>query len=262
MKPLFFGDSKRPLFGIYHPSNAKIFRDEGVLICYPIMHEYMRSHWALRQLAVSLANAGFHVFRFDYFGTGDSAGNGDEIDIDQWKNNIRTAAHELKDTADVTKLSIIGLRLGATLAAKTILHDIKINKIVLWDPIIDGSSYLAELKAMHKEIYKNFDGFDQANYNNNSQELLGYKIPQKFRDDLGKLNLIKPAFNDAKKIIVLSTKTSNDHSDINRQCAENSILFDYCPVDNAHLWGDAKRFYERVFVGNIPAKITEIMCQE
>ena len=75
MIPMYFGSSARKLFGIYEaPMTGSAAR--GVVICPPWGQEYLRAHRALRLLATRLCNAGFHVFRFDYSGTGDSVGDG------------------------------------------------------------------------------------------------------------------------------------------------------------------------------------------
>ena len=69
----FFGNPGSPLYGSYESPSASVRRDCGIVLCYPLMAEYLRSHRAFRQLAVRLAEAGFPVLRFDYFGSGDSA---------------------------------------------------------------------------------------------------------------------------------------------------------------------------------------------
>ena len=73
----------------------------------------MRTHWAFRKLAGFLAREGFHVLRFDYYGTGDSAGDYHESNIGQWLADIHEAADELKDRADVRDISVVGLQCGA-----------------------------------------------------------------------------------------------------------------------------------------------------
>ena len=75
MKPLFFGEANRRLYGVYHPP-AKPSR-HAVLLCYPGMQEYNAAHWMFRRLATSLSREGHHVLRFDYYGTGDSDGETD-----------------------------------------------------------------------------------------------------------------------------------------------------------------------------------------
>src|ERR1041385_3953899 len=134
MIPNFFGSSDNPLFGVYHPPRGARPRDTGVLLCYPAPQEYMRTHWAFRKLAWMLAKEGFHVFRFDYFGTGDSAGATEEGRIATWRDNVVTAARELRDLASVTKVAAVGFRLGATLAATA--RDLPLTDLVLWEPVV------------------------------------------------------------------------------------------------------------------------------
>jgi pimeloyl-ACP methyl ester carboxylesterase len=147
MNPLFFGDSERPLYGVYHPPRTRDPRDHGVVLCYPVGQEYMRAHRAFRQLATLLSKSGFPVLRFDYFGTGDSSGAADAGSFDQWLKDIGTAIDELKDNAGIEHVTLVGLRLGAALAAQVQAARTDVSNVVLWDPIVIGAAYLGELIA-------------------------------------------------------------------------------------------------------------------
>ena len=75
MTPLYFGERTRRLFGVYTPAHAAGRPARGVVLCHPWGQEYLHAHRSLRKLGDLLAAAGFDVLRFDYFGTGDSAGD-------------------------------------------------------------------------------------------------------------------------------------------------------------------------------------------
>jgi uncharacterized protein len=152
MHPFFFGAAERPLFGIYSPANPASYRDAGVVLCYPYGWEYLRSHRAFRQLGVRLSDAGFHALRFDYYGTGDSAGNAWEGNVDLWLEDVSTAVDELKDTTGLRKVSLLGLGLGATLATHVAGKRRDIDRLVLWDPVIDGADHVLELATAHPRL--------------------------------------------------------------------------------------------------------------
>src|SRR4029077_6329596 len=77
----WFGPPDRRAFGWYHaPLGAP--RDMAVVLCPSLGHESVCTHRAYRPLAEQLATLGFPVLRFDYHGTGDSAGtdrDGDRV---------------------------------------------------------------------------------------------------------------------------------------------------------------------------------------
>jgi uncharacterized protein len=145
MNPILFGASRQPLFGVYQPSKARRARETGVVLCYPLGQEYMRAHRAFRQLALLLTKAGFHVLRFDYFGTGDSSGESDEGSVAQWVRDAGVAADELKDTTGVTRVAFVGLRLGAAIAALAASERRDVTGVVMWDPVLEGVEYVREL---------------------------------------------------------------------------------------------------------------------
>lgn len=151
MNPFFFGPSERPLFGLYThgrsngAAEASSAPKRGVLLCYPIGSEYLRAHRAFRQLNTLLNRSGLHVLRFDYSCTGDSGGAGEEADFDQWVEDVDWAIDELLDTAELDELDVIGLRWGATLATLAARERDEVRHLVLWDPVVDGSTYFEEV---------------------------------------------------------------------------------------------------------------------
>lgn len=144
MRPFFFGDSEAPLWGVLHEPSAEKERDHGVLLCPPIGHEYVRCHWALRQIAAALAKAGFATLRFDWFGVGDSAGDLADGTVERWLSDVELAVEELKDTTGIRTVSLLGVRFGAALAALA-AKTVRPARLVLWDPITSGESYVAQL---------------------------------------------------------------------------------------------------------------------
>ena len=89
----------------------------------------------MRHLATKLSQAGFHTLRFDYFGTGDSAGDLIDADLTGWEGNAESAIEGLKDIAGAPRVTLVGMRIGATVAARAAarLAD-EIEALVLWDP--------------------------------------------------------------------------------------------------------------------------------
>ena len=152
MTPFYFGTRRRRLFGIYDP--AKVSGNtplRAAVICHPWGAEYLHAHRSLRQLAVKLSLAGFHTLRFDYFGTGDSAGDMTDTDLAGWENDIETAMEELKDSTGAKRVVLAGLRLGATLAASVAAKRPKeVAALILWDPIVSGEAYLQSLGLFRK----------------------------------------------------------------------------------------------------------------
>ena len=73
-EPYWFGPARAPLLGRLHRPLGGRARG-GVLICPPVGIELAHSHYVLRCLARELTACGFAVLRFDYAGTGQSAGD-------------------------------------------------------------------------------------------------------------------------------------------------------------------------------------------
>lgn len=137
MNPFFLGTSQRRLFGMHTPAARRTGRPRAAVLCQPWGDEYVYAHRSMRQLANRLSLAGFHTLRFDYFGTGDSAGEESDADPAGFQADVVTAIETLRDLAGTDKMTLVGLRAGANVAATTAGScPGAIEALVLWDPII------------------------------------------------------------------------------------------------------------------------------
>lgn len=133
MTPFFFGFSRMRLFGVYSPPLGGDGR-HGVVVCYPVGSEYYAAYSACRSLSERMAGTGQHVLRFDYPGTGDSGGELEEFGIEDWVESIGHAIDELRAMADIERLTLVGLRHGALLAAAASARRDDVGRLVMWDP--------------------------------------------------------------------------------------------------------------------------------
>ena len=112
-EPFFFGNSKQPLYGVYHPPRAHTARPTAVVLCYPLWQEYMRAHRV--QAAGHVAQQGrvlgapLRLLRDRRLRRRKRRRRRLALDA----RITATAIDELKDTAGVTKVSLVGLRVGA-----------------------------------------------------------------------------------------------------------------------------------------------------
>jgi pimeloyl-ACP methyl ester carboxylesterase len=203
MGATIFGNSREALFGFYHPAKGKT-RDVGVLLCGPAPQEYMRTHWAFRKLAELLARAGFHVFRFDYYGTGDSAGDTSSGSLATWRANIATAAQELRDVASVQRVVAVGFRLGALLAASS---PVNFSQLVLWEPVVHGERYMMELESVQRALLRQ-NPAPPWKSGERPAELLGFAFPRALEAEVRALDLTRTPAPKAARVTVMVSEAS------------------------------------------------------
>ncbi len=156
IEPCYFGPRSRRLYGCYHEPSTWPARDAGVVVCYPVGQEYIRSHRACLHLATAVARSGFPALRFDYYGTGDSAGDPDEVDFERWMGDLELAVEELRARSGVERVILAGLRLGGSLALLAARRIDGLAGLVLWEPVVRGTDYLAEVAQWHHEAILRF----------------------------------------------------------------------------------------------------------
>jgi len=97
------------------------------------------------RMAEQLALRGYPVFRYDHEGTGDSAGEMDELDLARLEEGVSVAAEELLAMSETPRVAIIGHRLGGWLALRAAAQ-LPCRAVVLCDPVLDGREYVRLLR--------------------------------------------------------------------------------------------------------------------
>lgn len=188
-----FGRGAEPeLFGWYHPAQGSA-RHCGVVLCNPFAYDLLGSHRSYRVLAEQLAAAGFPVLRFDYHGTGDSAGSdADPARLATWLADIGTAIEHLKQLASVSQVALFGLKLSASFAVIAAEGRNDIAALMLWAPVINGRHVVRELKLLHSTsaaLAAQQDG--QAAPASDAIEAAGFRHTAETLADIGSIDLLK-----------------------------------------------------------------------
>jgi hypothetical protein len=139
------------MFGLFHPGEGVPAGGRAALLCNPFGQEAVRGHRVYRVLAERLARKGIPTLRFDYHATGDSPGDDEDGDLLGWTADVRTALRELVARSGATSTICVGSRLGAALAIRASAGAESLRRLVLWDPVVDGAAYLAQLRVKHVE---------------------------------------------------------------------------------------------------------------
>ena len=145
MNLLFFGSSCRQLYGAYHAPSPIVSARGAAVLCPPWGSEYLASHRILRRLAARLSDSGYHVLRFDYYGSGDSAGRRDEGDLETWCADASVAVDELRDMSGCQAVVSCGIRLGANVGWRLAQMRPDVAAVMMWDPVVIGVRYVREL---------------------------------------------------------------------------------------------------------------------
>ena len=149
-EPRYFGPPDRPLFGWLHrPATGVIRRSTGIVICNPFGYEALSAHRSLRHFAEAAAGRGYPVLRFDYDGTGDSAGH--DLDPNRWaawQRSVHHAIDELLRASGATDACLLGVRLGATVAAMAAQARDDVAGLAVIAPVLSGRLWLREMRAV------------------------------------------------------------------------------------------------------------------
>lgn len=243
--PRFFGSARRPLYGVHH-APAAAGRRAGVVLCPAAPQESRQTHWAVRQLAIQLADAGVHALRFDYSGTGDSAGDDDAIDFDAWVTDARDAAAELRDVAGVRRVAFVGLRLGAAVAWRAAAAEASPGDLVLWEPVIDGAAYLAELEAAHQWTLR--EAVYPERIARLPGECLGFVVPPAMRDAVAAIDLLREPFGAAPRTLLVDAAQRASCAQLARRLTADGRAVRHATVADATFarveqWGVNTFFY-------------------
>ena len=255
--PSFFGDAHRQLFGVYHPASDAPARRAGVVLCYPGPQEYRQAHWAYRRLAALLAERGLHVLRFDYHATGDSAGASSEGRLAQWVADVDTAVRELQDIAGVRRTSLVGMRLGGAIAARAVAGGVPAADLVLWDPVVFGSEYLAGLDTEHAMGLRNrtYPEDDRGD----ADEVLGFVLAPKMRADIAAIDLTTEGCGQPGRVLVVAADECAEYTALDGALRSRGVASELRHVPDATLARGGHVSNDTLVARQIPAVVADFV---
>lgn len=130
---------RRLFLSRYRPMRTSL--DRPVVICPPILQDFLQNYRREVLLARRLAAAGIPVARFHYRGSGHSEGNAVTTSFSDLRDDALVAANAI--AGEGSPLIFVGARFGALVAgaAAGVRHG---SRLALWEPSISGRAFFNE----------------------------------------------------------------------------------------------------------------------
>ncbi|MCO4098123.1 serine aminopeptidase domain-containing protein [Gemmatimonas sp.] len=200
----YFGPPERRRMGWLHPPSTEgRRRSTGVVICPPHGYEALCAHRSLRHVAAAAALAGYPSLRFDYDGTGDSVGLVDDpARWPAWRTSIGDAVRALRTSAQVERVVLLGVGLGATLAATVAADDPGIAGAIAIAPIVNGKGWLREMQALQRVMARAAPpaGFELPD---GSEEIVGLFLSAETKEAIARVDLTAITWEGARPWLVI-----------------------------------------------------------
>ncbi len=184
--PTYITAGATPLFGILTlPADKKV--RGAVLICPALGKERNHTVRGLKRLSEELAGDRLAVLRFDYAGTGESAGLQSDPDaVAKWDESI-TRCLDYLNKLGVGPAAVVGHRSGALLAANNEQVRQSAPALALWDPAQNGRRFVRSQQMLYSAITEGPETTD--NPNGEITHLAGLELHRDAARTLSKLRI-------------------------------------------------------------------------
>ncbi|CCD40658.1 Hydrolases of the alpha/beta superfamily [Candidatus Paraburkholderia kirkii UZHbot1] len=165
----------------------------------------------MRHLAEALSARGLWVLRFDYHGTGDSAGaDGAPDQFASSVEDVEAAMGWFRATTGVTHLTLCGFRVGAAFALEAALRK-PVDELVLLAPVASGRVYMRELSIVHKTWLEQLaPSLRDMQQNDAPLNVLGQVYSDEFKPSLEAIDLVASVQNassvPARRALIMNAR--------------------------------------------------------
>lgn len=253
--PFFFSKDGPRLFGMLHASGATPRDGIGWVFCHPFAEEKLWAHRVFVDTARVFARAGMPVLRFDYRGYGDSEGVFESSTLADQTADIRTAIGELRvRVPGLTHIGLLGLRYGATLAVLAAAEEPAVDRMILWDPVVDMEQYLQDQlrsnlttqMVLYGKVVTNRDALVAGIRNGELVNIDGYDLGNPFFDEACAVRPLEAAADSRAQaqVVEIARASQAARPDIQALAAALSGA-DHRRVEELQFWKEIKPFVRR-----------------
>jgi pimeloyl-ACP methyl ester carboxylesterase len=227
----------------------------AVVLCHPLGEEKLWAHRPLVTFSRDLASHGFTVSRFDCRGEGDSDCQFEEVDLETRVADVGAVVGATKRACrDVSDVSLVGLRFGALLAALAASRLNDVDRLVMWDPVIDGEPYaqsllrinLAAQLAAYKKVVEGRERLLERMAGGGTVNIEGYGLTGSFVRQVSSIRLADQIAACPGRLLVLQPgpEGAAPRPDIGRlQAARPDATVRIVPEQP--FWKETKTFFQR-----------------
>ena len=241
------------LFAALHVPDHPTSR--AVVMCHPLGEEKLWSHRVFVSFARDLASSGYLALRFDFRGEGDSDR---EFEQSDFESRIADACMALdfirRSQPSVTEITLMGLRLGASVAAAAAARNQEVQRLLLWDPVVDGEAYMQSFlrlnlmyqMSVHRRVVENRDALVARLAGGDTVNIEGYELADALFRQVSAFRLrdTLPGFNGETVIVQINQGDAPPKSDLTELCEGNPR----CRLASAQeepFWKEIKTLYQR-----------------
>ena len=234
----------------------------AVIMCHPLGEEKLWSHRVFVSFARDLASAGFLVLRFDFRGEGDSDREFEEADFESRIADARLAVDFIRRSQpSVTEITLMGLRLGASVAAAAATRVPDVRQLLLWDPVVDGEAYMQSFlrlnlmyqMSVHRRVVENRDALVARLAGGDTVNIEGYELANALFQQVSAFRLpdVLASFRGQTDIVQITQGDVEVRTDL----AQLADTIPGCRIRTATeepFWKEIKTLYQRA------ANLTEV----
>ena len=251
--PFFFPNGSYSLFGILHQPVPGPARTPFVF-CHAFGEEKLWAQRVFVSFARQLAAEGHPVLRFDYMGNGDSEGDIRDSSLATTVSDVRCAIEQVRRLTGTRAVSLLGLRLGASVAGLVAEETADVEHLVHWAPIVDGGRYMQELlrinlttqMAVYKEIRQDREALVASMRDRNPVNVDGYEITFPLYDQVSGIKMASSSKRHAGPCLIaqIDRQTGRPSPELQQLAAaypRATLVF----AQEEPFWKEILRFYDQ-----------------
>ena len=144
---------------------------------------------------------------------------------------MEAAIEHIKERASVDRVSLLGLRLGATLALLAASRRVDVERLVLWEPVLDGRTYLEELRRAHDRLLE-----ERHLQGSKGQELLGFPMPPEMTMSIESITEPFLTVRQGMRALLLERVPSLASDALARRLLRLDVRVDHEQIQDSPVW--------------------------